>query len=496
MIRWLVPLAIGVLGASSAITTPPTRGQLELELPRLLEANQDSAALLLLESYLAAIPDDAQVLFDCARIASRLGDARGSAGYVIRALRAGFADRQALDAHPDLARLRSHEAWEQVRAMVQQFDEIARVATASKEHPANHTAPAGVADEGIATRSLHQWLERFGGGRYRVEAFPALHLVTASAVEPEGFRRTMLTIEKLSAALTRHLFGGIQEDLVLLVVATRKDGATFLVDENIGGLYDHEDRRLVARETGGSLRHEYTHVVHYGQMQRLHQHHPMWIQEGLATLFEDWKLADDGALVILPNLRTNDAFDRVRRHQALPWVDFFALDGGSFMSQPRWNYAQARSILMFLSAHGKLTGWYRAFVAGWGDDPTGRRALEQVFGAPLARIEESWKEWVVAKGRQDSTIDAGDGVMGATFSNATDGVRIDNVTMGSPAQRAGIRSGDIITDIDSTEIRSIGDYLLAMADRRAGENVKVRLRRGKTYSIFEVTLAPGNAVPQ
>ncbi len=482
MRHWLIVLAVASLAeCAHAVPPAPSRGEIELAVPRLVAADRGTEALALIESYLTIHPADPQVLFDASRIASRLGDSRGAAMYAIRALRAGWTDDKALDEHPDLSRLRAHESWEQVRAV---------------RHQMRDSAPklAITGNDAIARRSLQSWLAEFGGGRYRIEENASLNLILASAVEPEGFRRAMNTIETLSATLTKNFFSEIQPDTVLLIVATPADANKFLHDPQHGGLYVHEDRRLVTRDTGATLRHEYTHVRHYGQMQQLNQRHPIWIQEGLATLFEDWKLGPSGELVILPNLRTNDAFDRVRQHQTMPWVDFLALDSESFMAQPQWNYAQARSMLMYFASQGKLTSWYRLYTASWKDDSTGRRAIEASFGAPIGKIEAQWKEWVHDRGRQDSTIDPGDGVMGTTISNLPDGVRIDSVQPSGPALRAGIRAGDVITNIGAVEIRSVGDYLLAMADRRSGENVKVRFRRGSFYSIVEVNLVSGHSL--
>jgi S1-C subfamily serine protease len=85
--------------------------------------------------------------------------------------------------------------------------------------------------------------------------------------------------------------------------------------------------------------------------------------------------------------------------------------------------------------------------------------------------------------------------MGTTISNLPDGVRIDDVQPGGAAAKAGIRIGDVITEIAGVEIRSVGDYLLAMSDRRSGENLKVRFRRGNLYSIVDVYLASGIGTP-
>lgn len=472
------------LGDAKQVTPPPapTRDQVELSLPRLLASGNEAQALAMIEMYLAVNPNDSQVLFDAARVASRLGDPRGAAVYAIRAIRAGWLDDKAFDEHPDLLHLRGHESWEQVKAVREQ-------------RPTAPRASAPTESDALARVSLEAWLTRFGGGKYRVDQCPSLKIITASSIEPEGLRRTTATLEREAEVLSRVLFGELQPDTVLLVIATPADAEKFLRRPEEGGVYDHSDRRLVTRDTGSSLRHEYAHVRHYGHMQRLHQKHPIWIQEGIATLFEDWRIGAKDELIFLPNLRANDAYDSVRNRKAIPWIDFFALDSNSFMQRARENYAQVRSMMMYIASQGKLSEWYRLYTSTGALDPSGRRALEETFAAPIGRIEAQWRQWVHDRGREDSTVDSGDGVMGIAISNLPDGVRVDSVQPGAPAQRAGIRVGDVITDIDTAEIRSVGDYIMATAQRRNGENIKVRFRRANSYSIVEVHLASGHANP-
>lgn len=486
----LLALACLTLCAWQA-SQPPSRSQLDLALPRLLASDRATEALALIDAYLLAFPSDAQVLFDGARVASRIGDARGSAVYAIAALRAGWLDDKALDEHPDLTRLRAHEAWEQVRAVRHQLRDPSKQGESAKEPPALPSKIA--ANDVVARQSLQSWLDRFGGGRYRTEEQPQLNLLIASAIDPDALHRSIASLELLSSTLTKDFFGELQSQTVLLIVATPTDADQFLSNPQHAGLYVHEARRLVTRNTGSTLRHEYTHLRHYGQMDRLGQRHPIWILEGLATLFEDWQIGPAGQLVVLPNLRCGDIYDRVKKRKATPWIEFITMNEQPFMAEPQWNYAQARSMLMYFASQGKLISWYRRYITNWRDDPTGQRAMEQEFAAPIGRIEAQWKAWVLANGRQDSTIDSGDGVMGARVSNLPDGVRLDAVQLAGPAQRAGMRQGDVITDIGSQEIRCVGDYVLAMASRKSGENVKVRFRRGALYSIVEVNLASGHA---
>ena len=52
--------------------------------------------------------------------------------------------------------------------------------------------------------------------------------------------------------------------------------------------------------------------MHYGHMARLGQRHPLWVQEGLATLYEDYDLDTAGTVRFLPNRRHNIARRRAR----------------------------------------------------------------------------------------------------------------------------------------------------------------------------------------
>lgn len=477
----------------------PSRSQLDISITRLLASQRNSEALALVESFLTANPDDSQTLFDAARITSRMGDGRQSAAYAIRAIRAGWLDDSALDNHGDLANLRAHEAWSQVlqvrkvlRDSMPALPQPDRTQpTPGQEKPA---PPRGgeLREDKTARRALKQWLAKFGGGRYRIETHSGLNLLIASAIDRDSLDRAIAMLERLSPVLSQLLFTQPPQEAVLLVVATPADGEKYFGNPNNDGSYDHGDRRLITRDTGGSLRHEFTHLMHYGDMERRQQHHPIWILEGIGALFEEWRPGPAGEVMILPNMRSNEAFDLVRRKQSVPWAEFFRIGAEKFMADPQWNYAQARSIFMYMADRGKLSEFYRTFVKGFGSDPTGRRALEIVFDAPVGRIEDQWKAWVLAKGKQDVSIDDGDGVMGVSISEAPDGVRLDSVQPGAPAQKAGMRVGDVITQIEDADIRSVGDYLLHTASRKAGENVRIRFRRGDVYSIVRLTLASGH----
>jgi membrane-associated protease RseP (regulator of RpoE activity) len=64
------------------------------------------------------------------------------------------------------------------------------------------------------------------------------------------------------------------------------------------------------------------------------------------------------------------------------------------------------------------------------------------------------------------------------------GVLIDAVQPDSPAARAGLRVGDVVTDVDGSATSSASDVLGAMADRKKGDEIAVTaIRNSKRVEL-------------
>jgi|CXWL01.1.fsa_nt_gi hypothetical protein len=63
-----------------------------------------------------------------------------------------------------------------------------------------------------------------------------------------------------------------------------------------------------------------------------------------------------------------------------------------------------------------------------------------------------------------------------TFSGT--GVRADGVTDGKPAQKAGLKAGDIIIQLGENNIASLENYMQALGKFKKGEKTKVKFKRG------------------
>ena len=78
-------------------------------------------------------------------------------------------------------------------------------------------------------------------------------------------------------------------------------------------------------------------------------------------------------------------------------------------------------------------------------------------------------------------------VMGAS---TVPGLRADIVVAGKPAHNAGIRSGDIIKEIDGKPVKDINEYMERLAELQAGTTIPVKVLRGEETIVFQVHLTP------
>jgi serine protease Do len=124
-----------------------------------------------------------------------------------------------------------------------------------------------------------------------------------------------------------------------------------------------------------------------------------------------------------------------------------------------------------LNSAGQVIGINTAVLRGNGAEGLG-------FAVPINDARQSAKD-LAEKGRIDRAI------MGISPVNITpqvvqrfglpvqDGVIVYEVSRGLPADRAGIRPGDIITEMDGTKIGGTGDLLRVLRSKSPGNTVRV-----------------------
>ena len=68
------------------------------------------------------------------------------------------------------------------------------------------------------------------------------------------------------------------------------------------------------------------------------------------------------------------------------------------------------------------------------------------------------------------------------------GVVVRKVQPGSPADRAGVRSGDVILEIDNAPVTSMATFSKAIKKLKSGETAIVVVQRGERSQILEMKM--------
>ncbi len=78
------------------------------------------------------------------------------------------------------------------------------------------------------------------------------------------------------------------------------------------------------------------------------------------------------------------------------------------------------------------------------------------------------------------------GVM-PSYSSDVEGLKVDGVTEGRPAQKAGIQTGDVIIQMGDLAIKDIQNYMEALGKFEKGQTIPVKLKRGEEVITVSIT---------
>ena len=468
LVALLLAAAPGSMGV--AVLAADARTKAEQTIYMAFGHGDFERAKVLIGRHLERWPDDPNMHYNLACAHAQLYELDESAAALKRAIEKGFRDFDHMMRDPDLEPIHQHEVY---LAIVE-----AALRTTSRS----------------AADSLSEWKQRFGEENYRYEVDRERKIAIAAALDDVAFEEMKAMLKTQEDHMLANLFGLPPEEFVLIAVPSVEDGnKLFNGSRNIGGKYEHRQRRIIARDIGGTLRHEFVHALHYGHMERLglKRPHPLWVQEGLATLYEDYVVESDGSFTFLPNVRHNIAQNLAKRNRLRPWEDLFATKPKAFMARASQHYPQVRSIFEYIAEQGRLGEWYQTFVVTFDEDPTGMLAFEKVFERPAEEVERDWKSWLLARPQVDMRLDMDDAVLGVEVmrtAGTNSGVEITRIMRGSAAARTRMREGDVIVAINGEPVRTYRELRTVISRRQAGEEVEVRLRRGEHYFAIDLVL--------
>jgi len=252
--------------------------------------------------------------------------------------------------------------------------------------PAAEPATPTAAPPPTAATRLKSLQEKLGEG-FLYEVDDSLKLIFATSTDRKTLDEVKLRLTSQARALQGDLFSTGLKDYVTVVLPREWKGSA-------QGFYHPEDRSITAKSSGMQLVHEFTHALHWDDMQAHGQFHQNWVIEGLATLFENSELSA-GHAVPQPDYRFKIIRRLVEGKHHVAWSTFVTWNQKQFMKAPGNHYSQAQSMMYYLHATGNLKKWYDIYVAGFAQDASGSAALEQVFAKSLPEIEKDWTEWLL-----------------------------------------------------------------------------------------------------
>ncbi len=160
------------------------------------------------------------------------------------------------------------------------------------------------------------------------------------------------------------------------------------------GYYSARHKALVMNigTGGGTLVHELVHPF----MEANFPACPAWFNEGLGSLYEASR-EHDGHIWGLTNWRLPALQQGIREGRLPSFERLLAMTDDQFYGEDSGtNYAQARYLCYFLQEKGLLVAFYRAFVSGHADDPTGVNTLRRVLGTTdLVAFQKQWEAFVL-----------------------------------------------------------------------------------------------------
>jgi hypothetical protein len=473
-----IRLAIACLAiATAAAAQSPAdtaRSATERAVNEALAQRRSVDALTRAKAWLERAPGDAGMLALAARAAAQSGDQRVAAGYLKRAIEEGFTDFAAVESGADFAGLRRHESWSVVQ-------DAMRTARAHNEN--------GALSGAEATKAVDAWRMRFTTG-YRSFPDGATNTVLVTTQDPTSRGELLSMLAAMTQDQVSRLFGKGLAQPVAVIVAVGTDGEGDGLTPSRAGRYEHGMRRLLTRDTGATLRHEFTHALHFAHMERVNQLHPIWLREGLATVFETYRTREDGSFEFLPNERADAAMQLLATGAAPGLRRLLTMPEDEFQKDGESTYPLVRSLMEFTASRGALERLYAEAVAGFRDDPACTRALERAHGASLEEIERSWTTWTRERGAQGLSTDPTQPSIGVTTEDHPDGARIVRFVTKSTARDAGLRPGDVIVGVDGEPVRSVRELGVALTRLPRRETLTIRFRRGDSYSILEVRRRP------
>jgi hypothetical protein len=475
-IRRLVDRPISQTNASSsvrakdkAVQKPPAAETPKPDARKLGEWHKEAMELLKKKDYAKAIekyeeiikvtPTDAGALYNLACAYALNGDKARALERLRQSLEDGFVSFIHIARDPDLDSLRGEAAYKKLFARKEEYQRQA------------------------SERAVRQITENLARQKIDAKAYKSVYdedrrFVYLYAQSDEEFAVVRRGLEDFAECLWRGLFDHIPDQPLYIVLLTPADSPKAM-PIGVGGFFNRDNNILYCAERTAAkllqasvVLHEFTHGLHWADQFVREQDHPIWITEGLSTLFETSR-RENGVLVPLPSYRMSIIQQAVKNGRSVPWNVFTKINQSQFVGNANLCYSQARCMFFYLKEKGMLKAFYDEYTkaSSYEGDKSGLEAFAVVFGKPAAAVERDWKEWML---KQQIHVFP---FLGVVTEEKNQRLVVKSVVRKSAAAMAGIRKGDVIAALEGTPIETRDDLMEAVGHHNVGDVIEIQLER-------------------
>ena len=315
---------------------------------------------------------DPYALYSSARDKALAGDKTGALSFLAQAVEAGFINFVVIQNDKNLNSIREEKGFRDLLANKEKI----------------------LAD--FIKKTADAFLKTLGE-KYKVTSQDGSPYIMISDLKTDKLKDVEGIFEQVSGLLFNSLFKN--KPTTPLIVVIPKNMQDFVVKmggkRTSAGFYNHSNRTLTVNlATGtGTIVHEFTHALHFFDMEARQQMHPKWVIEGLGSLYEQSDLKGDH-LEGKVNWRLPVLKNALKSKQAYKLRELFENSLEHFKSNAGLSYAMSRYVFYFLQEKHLLFPWYAQYCENYQEDPSGIQTLEKIFGKPLVEFEKDWIEFV------------------------------------------------------------------------------------------------------